>query len=464
MRRQETAARFQSTRPRGARPAVCVMTMATDLFQSTRPRGARHGVSQFIAAAQQFQSTRPRGARRSAHMSSIGERCFNPRAHEGRDRHLRAKCYIWDLFQSTRPRGARHVRLRREVLRRPVSIHAPTRGATWRSSYAGTPATCFNPRAHEGRDLGKAQGGGTADRFQSTRPRGARRGRDGACQHGGRVSIHAPTRGATRGRGAGTRTRGCFNPRAHEGRDSPPSPVSSARCPVSIHAPTRGATPYTSTPAYFGFTFQSTRPRGARPLRDGRERVGTWFQSTRPRGARPPCLASTTTPQPSFNPRAHEGRDDQGHGLEQGHEQVSIHAPTRGATAAHGPADRLEGVSIHAPTRGATRPSMSRLPSSCRFNPRAHEGRDAELMPLLPTWRCFNPRAHEGRDPVVMSGSMSRHGFNPRAHEGRDHRASPKMSPTACFNPRAHEGRDLPRWENRYSFSSFNPRAHEGRD
>ena len=155
MRRQETAARFQSTRPRGARPAVCVMTMATDLFQSTRPRGARHGVSQFIAAAQQFQSTRPRGARRSAHMSSIGERCFNPRAHEGRDRHLRAKCYIWDLFQSTRPRGARHVRLRREVLRRPVSIHAPTRGATRRQ------------------DDGRGRGA---------------------------VSIHAPTRGATQPR------------------------------------------------------------------------------------------------------------------------------------------------------------------------------------------------------------------------------------------------------------------------
>ena len=303
-------------------------------------------------------------------------------------------------------------------VREAVSIHAPTRGATLR-----------HRRFHR-----------LAARFQSTRPRGARRGR---------CSTPRPSPP-------------CFNPRAHEGRD-PPRRRGAPAIHVSIHAPTRGAT--------------HERSAMANPKE---------FQSTRPRGARPPCLASTTTPQPSFNPRAHEGRDDQGHGLEQGHEQVSIHAPTRGATAAHGPADRLEGVSIHAPTRGATRPSMSRLPSSCRFNPRAHEGRDAELMPLLPTWRCFNPRAHEGRDrwpsgwprgtrsfnprahegrdPVVMSGSMSRHGFNPRAHEGRDHRASPKMSPTACFNPRAHEGRDLPRWENRYSFSSFNPRAHEGRD
>ena len=79
-------------------------------------------------------------------------------------------------------------------------------------------------------------------RFQSTRPRGARRRT--ALHHRAveDVSIHAPARGATsrrRGRpGAGSR----FNPRAREGRD-----------PRLCH---------------FGaslFVFQSTRPRGARP-------------------------------------------------------------------------------------------------------------------------------------------------------------------------------------------------------
>ena len=189
----------------------------------------------------QFQSTRPRGARHAAKTTAAGA----------------------VQFQSTRPRGARRSRA----------------GCRRRSSG-------FNPRAHEGRDMEKFVRWDTGNLFQSTRPRGARRGRDGACQHGGRVSIHAPTRGATRGRGAGTRTRGCFNPRAHEGRDSPPSPVSSARCPVSIHAPTRGATWTVLDPKAFTALFQSTRPRGARP-------------------AAPPWRPSHTC----FNPRAHEGRD-----------------------------------------------------------------------------------------------------------------------------------------------------------
>ena len=278
------------------------------MFQSTRPRGARPAPAGQVLHMGLVSIHAPtRGATCPPTPRSPTSTSFNPRAHEGRDtpprRRPRARCSFNPRAHEGRDAAAQAagVGLR-------VSIHAPTRGATWRSSYAGTPATCFNPRAHEGRDLGKAQGGGTADRFQSTRPRGARRGRDGACQHGGRVSIHAPTRGATRqlrdsirdgrvsihaptrgatrGRGAGTRTRGCFNPRAHEGRDSPPSPVSSARCPVSIHAPTRGATWTVLDPKAFTALFQSTRPRGARP-------------------AAPPWRPSHTC----FNPRAHEGRD-----------------------------------------------------------------------------------------------------------------------------------------------------------
>ena len=101
-----------------------------------------------------------------------------------------------------------------------------------------------------------------------------------------------------------------------------------------------------------------------------------WFQSTRPRGARPEARQGRRGLAPSFNPRAHEGRDPSRH---RGwcHGAVSIHAPTRGATpntetysyicyafqstrprgarrhrgrhARHG-----RRVSIHAPTRGAT--------------------------------------------------------------------------------------------------------------
>jgi len=97
-------------------------------------------------------------------------------------------------FQFTRPRGARQADAA-TIFEAYVSIHAPTRGATF---VRETPL-------HDGR-------------FQFTRPRGARRVirlRKGRSN----VSIHAPTRGAT-----------------------PDFSYAGIIGNVSIHAPTRGAT------------------------------------------------------------------------------------------------------------------------------------------------------------------------------------------------------------------------------
>ena len=100
-----------------------------------------------------------------------------------------------------------------------VSIHAPARGATGTRVAMPLGGTGFNPRARAGRDalvggsLGarerfnpRARAGrdgfwsgfpGGGIKFQSTRPRGARRG-DRCCPPSGEnVSIHAPARGAT---------------------------------------------------------------------------------------------------------------------------------------------------------------------------------------------------------------------------------------------------------------------------
>ena len=164
--------------------------------------------------------------------------------------------------------------------------------------------------------------------FQSTRPRGARRRQALHWRSSRRVSIHAPTRGATI----------LDLDRSDHLR-------------VSIHAPTRGATKRKLESASMAM-FQSTRPRGAR-LAMVRQRIHPLeFQSTRPRGARPPWqrLQSRLV---GFNPRAHAGRDAD-RPLPQRPNQVSIHAPTRGATAHV--VFSLVGVpvSIHAPTRGAT--------------------------------------------------------------------------------------------------------------
>ena len=54
-----------------------------------------------------------------------------------------------------------------------------------------------------------------------------------------------------------------------------------------------------------------------------------------------------------FNPRTHTGCDYR-NAIENGASEVSIHAPTRGATSSEPPTYHLHEVSIHAPTRGAT--------------------------------------------------------------------------------------------------------------
>ena len=278
---------------------------------------------------------------------------FNPRAHVGRDgpiftdQHQRTYVSIhaptWGataetfailrvlMFQSTRPRGARppfvwplyagpSFNPRAHVGRDPCSPFTTMRYDS------------FNPRAHVGRD-GHWVCIGQREKFQSTRPRGARRQRWSPQNHRAGVSIHAPTWGATprqqrpritakvsihaptwgatrRGRQEHRRDRVSIHaptwgatrcqldglqqplgfqstrPRGARQLTGAASPFTTE---VSIHAPTWGATDILTGKAICT-KFQSTRPRGARH-HDG---IGQWtelmFQSTRPRGARPRCL------------------------------------------------------------------------------------------------------------------------------------------------------------------------------
>ena len=142
-----------------------------------------------------FQSARPRGARLSANRGCNRLTCFNPRARVGRD---------------------------------PVLNH----------SFIHSPS--FNPRARVGRDRLYIFKPGARHRFQSARPRGARRCVDGA-DVGGAPFQSARPRGARHPSATVLETSGRFNPRARVGRDRIP------------------ARPYLR-PA----VFQSARPRGAR--------------------------------------------------------------------------------------------------------------------------------------------------------------------------------------------------------
>ena len=103
----------------------------------------------------------------------------------------------YKLFQSTLLQEERHKLPGLSVMNRYISIHAPTRGATFPISSRQWTDWNFNPRSYKRSD-------GFGSRF---------------FHAGWIISIHAPTRGATI--------------------------ITAERClpePISIHAPTRGAT------------------------------------------------------------------------------------------------------------------------------------------------------------------------------------------------------------------------------
>ena len=80
----------------------------------------------------------------------------------------------------------------------------------------------------------------------------------------------------------------------------------------------------------------------------------------------------------------------------------------------------IDKISIHAPTRGATALALA-LPSSTRyFNPRSHEGSDPVDSDGKFVYRDFNPRSHEGSDVIPFAYRTLSKDFNPRSHEGSD--------------------------------------------
>ena len=169
--------------------------------------------------------------------------------------------------------------------------------------------------------------------FQSTHPRGVRLAQFALVQ------IGVPS----------------FNPRTHVGCD-PNHLLCLRQTGVSIHAPTWGAT-YCAVASKTTRRFQSTHPRGVRRFKLRLMSVYYRFQSTHPRGVR---LAW--------------------HGIQAFASQVSIHAPTWGATDAR----------------------MKHSRRKPCFNPRTHVGCDSAKARFLATLIGFNPRTHVGCDFCIF--------------------------------------------------------------
>ena len=144
----------------------------------------------------------------------------------------------------------------------------------------------------------------------------------------------------------------CFNPSHHTGSD-PEICFQLAAFRVSIHAPYAGSDDIPCVVLHKNREFQSTLPR-----RERHEKytavilLPSKFQSTLPRRERPTvpidCFGTG-----GFNPRSHAGSDD-------------IQELT----------DSYADVSIHAPTQGATYVHQRRCPIRFSFNPRSHAGSD----------------------------------------------------------------------------------------
>ena len=230
-----------------------------------------------------------------------------------------------------------------------------------------------------------------------------------------------------------------FNPRSHERSDQ--RAVDKMRVEkISIHAPTRGATALEAENIDI-ITFQSTLPReerhdatgSAEPARDFNPRSHERSDYLRSQNATPAGHFNPRSHERSdgrcrirlhsdrnFNPRSHERSD--GHTVQGGHGRgISIHAPTRGATYYTKRRPSQIRISIHAPTRGATRTDkeielreqfQSTLPREERQLPELEAITDTVISIHAPTrgatlqqpWhlqqhRYFNPRSHERSDP-----------------------------------------------------------------
>ena len=82
--------------------------------------------------------------------------------------------------------------------------------------------------------------------------------------------------------------------------------------------------------------------------------------------------------------------------------KVSIHAPARGATLVERDERFLCVVSIHAPARGATHGNGLEVPRGDRFNPRPRTGGDRAQEIGYQLLQSFNPRPRTGGDPEFI--------------------------------------------------------------
>ena len=135
----------------GSDVLVPISAYAISMFQSTLPHGERLSFVSTHVSLGLFQSTLPHGERPRLLPMVIILICFNPRSHTGSDIIYSLSCLCSD----------------------GVSIHAPTRGATWRLPTVDC-ETLFQSTLPHGERLSVSTTILVTSQFQSTLPHGER--------------------------------------------------------------------------------------------------------------------------------------------------------------------------------------------------------------------------------------------------------------------------------------------------
>ena len=101
----------------------------------------------------------------------------------------------------------------------------------------------------------------------------------------------------------------------------------------------------------------------------------------------------------------------------------------------------MHNVSIHAPTRGATSKN-NRQDEESLFQSTHPRGVRQTRIKTLQEDNQFQSTHPRGVRPAIVPKSGYFQGFNPRTHEGCDFSTKEGQSTPCCFNPRTHEGCD----------------------
>ena len=317
-----------------------------------------------------------------------------------RERHQhRSKAHPHQPFQSTLPRRERHARTSHKQSSKPVSIHAPAKGATHNEVELSALYTCFNPRSREGSDTSFYNSRRPISRFnprsregsdhrlpldhhrhhqfQSTLPRRERLNQYNAKAHLDRFNPRS-REGSDPRRVAISNVLICFNPRSREGSDLTGEPSRVFLKKFQSTLPRRERRDFFTKGRWF-ILFQSTLPRRER------HRLGKFCRYHSNVSIHAPAKGATCDFSRyrcrcgGFNPRSREGSDIR-LSVFMVMRQVSIHAPAKGATRLLFQSQGLCVVSIHAPAKGATCAFWLDASLVESFNPRSREGSDIRLQ------------------------------------------------------------------------------------